>query len=201
MIDVSSPPASLNTSKISHNMPNSSNSSKPALNETPEPKQSLLTDWLKDDRKIGSKPDRTLQKKNPLPLLPPCGPVKIQRKLFRMQDTPEDRAKSIEVAKELKNRPTPAVPVGPTSPTANKKTPIRSLSSSRVSSSSKKPPTRRRSSNPSTPIPKPKPGIAASPTGRLFGNVPGFKWKQEVADLKQRAATEVKKENKKTGTQ
>ena len=118
-----------------------------------------------------------------------------------MQDTPEDRANSIEVAKELKNRPTPAVPVGPTTPTANKKTPVRSFSSSRVSSSSKKPPKHRRSSNPSTPIPKPKPGATASPTGRLFENVPGFKWKQEVAVLKQGAAAVIKKENKKTGTQ
>ena len=201
MIDVSSPPASLSTSKTSNNMSNSCNSSKPALNETPEPKQSLLTDWLKDDRKIGSKQDRTLQKRNPLPLLPPCGPVKIQRKLFRMQDTPEDRAKSLEVAQDIKNRPTPAVPVGPTTPTANKKTPTRSFSSSRVSSSSKKPPKPRRSSNPSTPVPKPKPGANASPTGRLFEIVPGLKWKQEVAVKKQGAVAVIKKEDKRHGTQ
>ena len=181
-----------NTSKPFKNIANKPNSS------TPDVKQSLLTDWVKTDRKIGERKDRTLPKKNPHPLIPPCGPTKIQRRLFKMQDTHEDFDKTLEAAASLQKRPTL---VSPPSPTNQKKPPIRSYSSSSrpPSSSSKKPTTRRRASNPSYSSSKPKPtSVVSSQDGRLCEKVPSQVCTQEVASYQVAAAKDKKKKDDKS---
>ena len=182
------------TSKIFKNIANKPSSS------TPDAKQSLLTDWVKTERKIGERKDRTLPKKNPHPLIPPCGPTKIQRRLFKMKDAPEDLNKTLEAAASLQKRPTP---VSPPSPTIQKKPPVRSYSSSSSSrppsSSSRKPTTRRRSSNPSYSSTKPKPAsVERRQDGRLFEKVPSNVCKQEIASYEVAAAKDKKKKDDKT---
>ena len=83
------------------------------------PRQLLLTNWLKDEQKIGSNPYRYGAKRNPNPLIPPCGPKPASRKLFDLQDSREDFLKITEATSLLQKTapeaPSPAPPVVPSS--------------------------------------------------------------------------------------
>ena len=74
-------------------------------------KRAKMTSWL-GDAKIGGKKDITLQKKNPNPLIPPCGPDPGPRRLFSMQDCPEDFEKTMACQQEVKQSLPPASTVG-----------------------------------------------------------------------------------------
>ena len=89
----------------------------PRLPATPDlglkPVQTKMTSYLNSSsKKIGSKPDRTMPKKNPNQLIPPCGPKLSSRRLFNMQDLPEELEGTLSAAKAILH-PKSAVPADP----------------------------------------------------------------------------------------
>ena len=79
--------------------------------QTPElplrPVQMKMTSWINSSKKIGSKPDISLPKKNPNPLIPPCGPKKTSRKLFNMKDSPEELETTLAIAESIASLKSP----------------------------------------------------------------------------------------------
>ena len=84
-----------------------------------KPRQTKMTSWLSEG-KIGAARDKTHQKRNPNPLIPPCGPSPAPRRLFSMKDAPEDFQETMAAKESLQNK-IPADPAPSPAPASSRR--------------------------------------------------------------------------------